>query len=516
MSLYSKLRRNIVLENHVYGVNDLFGNLLIEGRKEDIIKKYGGDNNVNVATINWLSDKDPSGNNKYLKWMVKTWLGLGKPSEDAVTDVQVADIIKLFHKNIQRIENKDINSYSYDELKPVTKEAEEQREKAELKKEAKKQKTIIHEDDRWLVVSPHSHKASCYYGAGTKWCVTMKNSPNHWNRYSKRATFFFIIDKTKDSKDRFYKVAYRRIGSGGKIELWDATDMEFSKNQRGEEYLKDIGGEISEKIVEYHEIKFPKTDGREEWIDNDPKAQALVNYLGHDNVGDVEDYQYGISIYSDEDSGSYYMVGDEEEYEDGVRDALNDKDDDELLEYYDYEGNYLYMYDETSFIDEEVSAVVGDMDQEDFLERALLEDEWKELETEKEEKEELIDELQMEDDLSDSQIEKLGDAEYRVSDIEDEQENLVDRAREEVEDELREEWESCLSVGVVDCFCDEKGWYRNASDLLDSGIVYLDRDDLIDNVIYNHDDYDEITMGYGLEREDDDDGDEFLISEIDY
>ena len=103
MSLYSKLRRNIVLENHVYGVNDLFGNLLIEGRKEDIIKKYGGDNNVNVATINWLSDKDPSGNNKYLEWMVKTWLGLGKPSEDAVTDVQVADIIKLFHKNIQRI-----------------------------------------------------------------------------------------------------------------------------------------------------------------------------------------------------------------------------------------------------------------------------------------------------------------------------------------------------------------------------------------------------------------------------
>ena len=52
--------------------------------------------------------------------------------------------------------------------------------------------------------------------------------------------------------------------------------------------------------------------------------------------------------------------------------------------------------------------------------------------------------------------------------------------------------------------------------MLDSGIVYLDRDDLIDNVLYNHDDYDEITMGYGLEREDDDDGDEFLISEIDY
>ena len=75
MSIYSKLRRNIILENHVYGVNDLFGNLLIEGRKEDLIKKYGGENNVNVQTIKWLSGEDPSGNNKYLDWMVKTWLG---------------------------------------------------------------------------------------------------------------------------------------------------------------------------------------------------------------------------------------------------------------------------------------------------------------------------------------------------------------------------------------------------------------------------------------------------------
>ncbi len=516
MSLYSKLRRNIVLENHVYGVNDLFGDLLVEGRKEDIIKKYGGDNNVNVATINWLSDEDPSGNNKYLEWMVKTWLGLGKPSKDAVTDDQVADIINLFHKNIQRIKNKDINSYSYDELKLVTKVAEEQREKAELKKEAKKQKTIIHEDDRWLVVSPHSHKASCYYGAGTKWCITMKNTATHWNRYSKRATFFFIIDKTKDSKDKLYKVAYRKIGRNGKIELWDASDMEFSKNKTGEEYLKDVGSEVLDKLIKYHQTKFPEIEGRESWIDDDDRAQALVNFLNHEEIDDIEDYYYGIPIYRDDTNGSHYIVGEEDDYEEAVKDALNDRDDDELLEYYDYEGEYLYMNDERGFIDEEVDYAVGDMDLEDLIERALLEDDWNELEEEESDINDEILELEIEDELDEEQEEALSDLRYRLADIESEKENLVDRAREEVEDEIRDEWEDCINNGVVYCFCEERGLYRNAQELLDSGIVYLERDDLIDSVVYNEDDYDTITHGYGIEREDDDDGGEWLICYIDY
>ncbi len=88
-------------------------------------------------------------------------------------------------------------------------DAEERRKLIELEKEAKKQKTIIYDDNRWMVVSPHSHKASCYYGAGTKWCVTAKNTSNHWDRYSRRATFFYIIDKTK--KQIYFSSANRKI-----------------------------------------------------------------------------------------------------------------------------------------------------------------------------------------------------------------------------------------------------------------------------------------------------------------
>ena len=43
--------------------------ILLEGRKEDVIKKYGEEHK---PLIDRLSDSDPSGNNKYLAWMTKT------------------------------------------------------------------------------------------------------------------------------------------------------------------------------------------------------------------------------------------------------------------------------------------------------------------------------------------------------------------------------------------------------------------------------------------------------------
>ena len=98
-----------------------------------------------IETINYFSGEDPSGNNKYLEWMTKNWLGLGKDKTYAPLDYEIVEVIKLFHRNIQRIQNKDINSYSYKELRKVVKKAEKQRKEKELEKEAKKQKKVIYE-----------------------------------------------------------------------------------------------------------------------------------------------------------------------------------------------------------------------------------------------------------------------------------------------------------------------------------------------------------------------------------
>jgi hypothetical protein len=61
---------------------------------------------------------------------------------------------------------------------------------------------LIYENDEYLLYEIYNHKASCYYGAGTKWCITGKNpnNPNGgsqaWEMYTKQgAGFMFLIKK---------------------------------------------------------------------------------------------------------------------------------------------------------------------------------------------------------------------------------------------------------------------------------------------------------------------------------
>jgi hypothetical protein len=81
--------------------------ILLEGRKEDAIKKYGEEHE---RLINALSQADPSGNNKYLNWMVKTALGQNQDESIPTVDL-ILRVVDDFHKQLARIKNKDINSY---------------------------------------------------------------------------------------------------------------------------------------------------------------------------------------------------------------------------------------------------------------------------------------------------------------------------------------------------------------------------------------------------------------------
>lgn len=67
--------------------------------------------------------------------------------------------------------------------------------KEELLKEAKikvgKDEYIkLFEDKTILVLKPLTHQASCKYGSGTKWCVTMRNTDQYWKNYTKKTSNF--------------------------------------------------------------------------------------------------------------------------------------------------------------------------------------------------------------------------------------------------------------------------------------------------------------------------------------
>ena len=486
-----------------YSLNKI-SDLLLEGRKEDILKKYGIDEET-TDVINYFSDKDPSGNNKYLEWMFKNWAGLGKNRDYSPLDEEVVDVIELFHKNAQRIQNKDINSYSFLKLKETVKEAEEKRKMSELKKEVKKQKTVIYDDDRWLVVSPHSWKASCYYGAGTKWCVTAKDTPNHWNTYSKNSTFFYVIDKTKTKKNKYYKVAYRQLKREGKFELWDAEDMEFSHKQFGREWFDELPEELKNKALIYHKEKYPKMVNVPEWIEDDYPAQALVNHLETTGISKTNRDHYGLDVY--EVDGENWCSAMESDVDDAVYEYFSNYSDEELIEYYDEEGYYIYMSDQEQFIDNEVDSYISGLSEEEILEITGIDSDVERIEGEIEK---LRDELNDDDGEDEERVEDL---EFQIEELSDELEQTRYDAKDSLESDYRDDWERCLNDGVVSCLVHDKGWYRSAVDLYNSGFVYLEKDDLINSQV-GYNDY-EVLAPYGWEEEMDDDDDYYVVFKID-
>lgn len=48
----------------------------------------------------------------------------------------------------------------------------------------------LFEDKTILVLKPKTHKASCKYGAGSKWCVTMRHTDEYWKNYTKKTSNF--------------------------------------------------------------------------------------------------------------------------------------------------------------------------------------------------------------------------------------------------------------------------------------------------------------------------------------
>ena len=69
---------------------------------------------------------------------------------------------------------------------------------------------------------PETKEASCYYGAGTKWC-TAQTDRDYFRSYKEKGELYYIIDKTKPTSDPLYKIALNKRLTGEE-DFWDATD----------------------------------------------------------------------------------------------------------------------------------------------------------------------------------------------------------------------------------------------------------------------------------------------------
>jgi len=243
--------------------------ILIEGRVEDLKAKYVSNGKLNPIKkikewdFNVLVKGDPSGNQKYLEWLIKTMirgysLGIGTH--------YLLNLVKEFHENQQRLPKKDLYQYSgYNELEKALKDL--QPSKSDMKKIQKSGSHKLYEDEQYLIVAPRTELGSCYYGQGTRWCTSAKRQ-NAFETYNEDGTLIYIINKQGGGKgdevdeDGFtrdyskiamfidfdiYEQGMKYLNSPD-IKLYDATDSDISEDAIWSDFVFGVSEETKLKM----------------------------------------------------------------------------------------------------------------------------------------------------------------------------------------------------------------------------------------------------------------------------
>jgi hypothetical protein len=252
---------DVMLNGPSEDLRTLFEGLLREDKQTDLYNEY------KTLDIDWGTDadneqlkkeifdslwsRDASPTKKYLPWV----LSQGKEIKGLNwvqflnSMAQVSDMMSFIDRRVSKkdteefasrlksgdLENfatsydkivkspKDINVYPninsikefYDQIKRRTYTTDEV-------KKAKNESKKLYEDQKYLIVQPLTHQASCVYGAETKWCVSSRDSSRYFDDYIKNSKFVYVINK-KGTNLRNSKFALR-IPETGKPEVWDQQD----------------------------------------------------------------------------------------------------------------------------------------------------------------------------------------------------------------------------------------------------------------------------------------------------
>lgn len=263
--------------------------VLTEGRKEDVMAKYP---DAPKEIVEHFSQNDPSGNNKYLEWMVVHYLD-GETSEGYVT--QILEVVSNYHSKLNLInkntlqefinesgENvndidriaknpKDINSFDFESLKIFADFLSTVTSKKQEINQMKKESDRIYEDKELLVLSPKTHKASCHYGVHSTWCVATANT-GHFTNYTKSGTLYFFISKIDKAYNQYwndrenanppYKTALL-LKDNGDISWWSKNDTNYTDGWVGDPLLPMLTPEIAERVLAHNKTVIETRKQRE-------------------------------------------------------------------------------------------------------------------------------------------------------------------------------------------------------------------------------------------------------------
>ena len=303
-----------------YKVKDVIDGMSEEQRERI---KVGAKRAMEIAR-----EDDPSGDNKYIMWVArfvrkdlmrrlqkygKQWSTSPvlwddpEAVKDSIHDpdyvaanlassiVDVTVGLMPFIQNYHLLKEKNLikkDIYDYDPQNEVgefkndvangMKEYEGRQEKDKLKQQVKGEADDLLETEDYSVIRPNTEGASCYYGWGTRWCISARESRNYFAQYSGEGkVFYFVMFRHILNSSDYKKMALVY----GKEQGYD-TDPEQVFDAADNE-VADVG--LVEGITEnlFYKIinQAPMFEKTREKIKNnkDPEARAS-SYL---NVKDV-------------------------------------------------------------------------------------------------------------------------------------------------------------------------------------------------------------------------------------
>jgi len=327
---------------------------------KSIPEEHVGELKKQIAlSIKYMSSRDPSETNKYLMWSARylvSQLGeylqvshydsekmhytrvprydkLGSVTRDADPDEQRAQIlgnaISMIQQRAERLADRLIlfdkgtemgmTKGGIDQWKPedadnmesfelLVNSIERKVKEAEMmkryEKEAKETSDIVADEEDYMMVRPYAKEGSCYYGRGTRWCISATQAENYFDQYTGQGKAFYFVnfhhlsklDIQKTDVANFKKLAlvygHDRSGYSEPEEVFDMSDEQIDAGglrdavmhnlvakalksmSDYEDYVKKFGGEPSTKpfvdVLDYNE---DEDDGPE-------KLRMLAQALG--------------------------------------------------------------------------------------------------------------------------------------------------------------------------------------------------------------------------------------------
>ena len=156
-----------------------------------------------------IAEADPTrqgdGMGKYTDWMIRLYRKGKLKMEDLY---KATEYLTAFHKFKNRIEKKDIGQYKslpelYDVVKDYIDNPDQATSKSDERRKIKSDAEKVYEDEKWLVIVPHTKEAAIEYGKGTQWCTAATSSYNAFDGYNEYGNLYININKRTGEKYQF-------------------------------------------------------------------------------------------------------------------------------------------------------------------------------------------------------------------------------------------------------------------------------------------------------------------------